>query len=289
MDRRLLSFAFALCVLAPVLAQPSVAAAKGKAKARAVVPSPPAPAPCTQFFLGGRPPTGAPAGRTICHSFYAISYSTTLHDPVWTSYRLTRAMARGGDRVSRLDVSFHAQPGLTAAEQGAHRDYASPPFDRGHLTPADDAEDLAHQSDTFVITNVVPQISEFNRGQWRFLEASVHQLAENEGEVFIVTGAWFATPPRPLMHKAGRPDRIAVPDATYKAIFVPRSGVAVGYFATNANPTVCTVMSIADLTRRTGVNPFPSLPASARAQVPASFTLPPGPTTAVPDCRPATP
>jgi endonuclease G len=285
MNRRrlLLPFAFALAILAPVLAQDALAAQAGKSKA--VAPSPPAPAPCTAFYLGGQAPTGGPGGRIVCHSFYAISYSTTLRDPVWTSYRLTREMARGGDAIGRFEGSFRQDPALTGAEQGAHGDYVHPPYDRGHLTPANDAIDMAHQSDTFFITNVVPQISQFNQGLWRFLEASVHQLAENEGEVFIVTGATYASPP-PLVHKPGRPDRIAVPNATYKAIYVPSRRIAIGYYATNANPTVCTIVSIAELTLRTGVNPFPSLPAAATAERP-DFTLPAGQGTDPPDCRPA--
>jgi endonuclease G len=282
-SRLLLPISFALSILVPVLAQGALAAQAGKSKA--VAPAPPAPAPCTAFYAGGQAPTGGPSGRILCHSFYAISYSTTLRDPVWTSYRLTRAMARGGDSIGRFSGSFRQDPGLTAAQQGAHGDYMSPPFDRGHLTPANDAIDMAHQSDTFVITNVVPQISQLNQRLWRFLESSVHQLAETEGEVFVVTGATYATPP-PMMHKPGRPDRIAVPATTFKAIYVPSLGIAIGYIATNANPTVCTVMSIAELARRTGVNPFPSLPATTTAEMPPAFTLPAGQGTNPPDCQP---
>jgi endonuclease G len=217
----------------------------------------------------------------LCHSFYAISYSTTLRDPLWTSYRLTRAMARGGDSIGRFPGSFRQDPALTAAEQGAHSDYtnAVPAFDRGHLTPANDAIDMAHQSDTFVTTNIVPQAGLFNRGVWRLLEAAVHDLAKQEGEVFIVTGATFATPPQ-MMHRAGRPDRIAVPEVTYKAIYVPSRRAAIGYYATNVHPTTCTIVSIAELARRTGVNPFPSLPVSVTASLPAF--APPG---VPPECR----
>src|ERR1043165_5972645 len=276
-NRLALPIALALAIFAPMLACGAPASAQaGKASA-------PAPAPCPAFFLGGQAPTGGPDGRLLCHSFYAISYSTTLRDPVWTSYRLTRVMAQGGARIGRFQAQFSQDPALGAAEQGAHRDYVHPPFDRGHLTPANDAETMDLQSDTFVITNVVPQISELNQRLWRFLESSVHQLAENEGEVFVVTGATYAADP-PLMHRPNQTGRIAVPEATFKAIYVPSRNVAIGYFATNANPTVCTSMSIAELARRTGVNPFPSLPATATAQLPAGFTLPAGQGTGVPDC-----
>jgi endonuclease G len=276
MNRRLLlPFAFALSILAPVLAQSSMASAQAS-KSKAVAPSPPAPTPCPQFILGGRAPTGGSGDRLICHSFYVISYSTTLRNPVWTSYRQTRAMSEGGDRIGRYQGTFRPDPALTAAQQGAHADYVHPPFDRGHLTPANDAIDMPHQSDTFFITNVVPQSFQLNERDWQYLEASVHQLAETAGEVYIVTGARFPTPPLPPMHKPGRPDRIAVPDATYKAIYVPSLNLAVGFLATNTWPMVCTIMSIDELARQTGVNAFPSLPAATRAAVPASFTLPHG-------------
>jgi endonuclease G len=276
MMRRLLIIAAASLAVATPIAfySPAALAQKSSAKAKATINS-----NCPAFYAEGRAPAtvGAPArsdGRTICHSFYAVSYSTTLRNPLWTSYRLTREMALGADAIGRYHGTFRAEPGLTASEQGAHDDYLFPPFDRGHLTPANDAIDMEAQRDTFVITNVVPQISELNQGTWRLLEASVHELAEQEGEVFVVTGAVFAATPR-LMRRPGRQGRIAVPDATFKALYVPSRNVAIGYFATNANPTVCTILSVAELTRRTGVNPFPSLPSSATARRPA-FTLPRG-------------
>jgi endonuclease G len=284
---------------APVTVQPDPAPPPSEpapAPAPAALPPDPDAEPlsnsdCPTFYFEGRAPAAAavPArsdGRILCHSFYAIFYSTELRDPLWTSYRLTRAMAEGGDRISRFKGKFRNDPALTSAEQGAHKDYVSPPFDRGHLTPANDAEDMARQKDTFVITNVVPQIGEFNRGLWRFLEASVHELAKDEGEVFIVTGARFPATPM-LMSSAKKPGRIAVPDATFKAIYVPSRNIAIGYLATNQKATVCTVMSIADLVRATGVDPFPSLPASVTAQIPADFSLPKGEGTDLPDCRPA--
>lgn len=242
---------------------------------------------CPHFYLDGRAPqvVGAPGrtgGRVLCHSFYVISYSTTLRNPLWTSYRLTRGMAEGGDRISRYRGNFRRERGLTRDEQGAHGDYVNPPFDRGHLTPANDAVDMPSQRDTFVITNSVPQISEFNRGLWRFLESSVHQLAKDEDEVYVVTGAVFAAEPPP-MRRPGRPGRIAVPEATFKAIYIPAINVAVGYLATNSVTTQCTIISIAELTRRTGVNPFPSLAPLLAEQVP-DFVLPEGAGTDLPNC-----
>ena len=116
--RLLLPFAFVLSILAPLLAQGAVSAQSSKAAA----PAPPAAAPCPLSILArARRPAGRAAA--FCHSFYAISYSTTLRDPVWTSYRLTAGDGPGRRPHWPLFGLFRQDPALTAAQQGAHRDY----------------------------------------------------------------------------------------------------------------------------------------------------------------------
>ena len=60
---------------------------------------------------------------------------------------------------------------------------------------------MPHQSDTFVITNVVPQISQLNQRLWRFLESSVHQLAEAVEHApavdYLIAGTVFPTVSKP--------------------------------------------------------------------------------------------
>ena len=280
MKRLLLPIGLLLSLLTPVLhtsafAQPTKSSAVCSAS----------------FYQGGTPPAtvhkAAPQGRIICASFFAVNYSTTLRDPVWTSYQQTKAMSDGGDSIGRYTGNFRLQPGLTASEQGHHNDYNNQGFARGHLTPANDAIDMPRQRDTFVVTNIVPQNSPFNSGLWRYLEASVHRLAQVEGSVFIVTGALF--PANPTRIPRGAAGRIAVPDAMYKAIFVPSRNIAIAYIATNMHPSDCIVVSIAELTQRTGVDPFPALPAAAKVTRP-NFTLPRGlnpngSQLPLPDCR----
>lgn len=259
-QKLLVSGAITLAAAMPAAAQ--------RSRSPSIQPAPPAPAPCTQFYLGGRAPvTVAPAPadhRPFCRSFYALTYSTRLRNPVWTSYRLTRDMVRGADAIGRHSRRFRPQVGLLPTEQAHHDDYDTSRFDRGHMTPDNDAPDRATQADTYVVSNIVPQISGFNGGLWAGLERSVHRLARNEGEVFIVTGPVFANS-RPATNG------IAEPSDVFKAIFVPSRGFALAFISSNAHPTRCRIVAIAEVERATGLDVFPSLPAATKAQLP---TLP---------------
>jgi endonuclease G, mitochondrial len=244
---------------------------------------------CASFYQATIPPapvrSGTPDTTVFCRSFYATAYSPNLRDPVWTSYRLTRAMADGGDRTLRYRGNFRQQEGLTAAQQGHHNDFTHTPFTRGHLVPANDAIDMPRQRDTFVVTNIVPQPGTFNSTLWRYLEASVHRLAQDEGEVYVVTGAVFQAAPT-LMRRGTAQGRVAIPNLLYKAIYVPSRNIAVGYVATNESNSTCTAMSIRDLSRQTGFDPFPFLQREVKDGLPA-FALPVGAGVPLPNCRPS--
>lgn len=269
--RLLLPFALALAVVAPLAMQPPAAFAQ---KTPAVAPAPPAPATCSQFYLDGRTPAPvartAPTGRIFCHTIYSVSYSTALLNPLWVAERLTRAAAVGANSTFRIDRStFQQQPELTRAQQAANADFAGNQWDLGHMAPANDAPDEASQEDTFFLTNVVPQEDNLNRLLWARLEASVLKLAQDEGEVYIVTGPIFGARPR-LMNR-----RVPIPDFTFKAIYIPSRNLAAGFIAHNNQSATCTMVSVAEITRRSGIDPFPSLPAAVKA-LPPTLTLPNG-------------
>lgn len=234
-------------------------------------PSP--PASCSNFYYRGRAPTAAPtvpSGRVFCHVIYVVSYSTTRLNPLWSAQRLTREMSAAGDAITRIErSSFGRQVGLGRLEQARDAEFASNDWDKGHMTPANDAPDEDSQEDTFILSNAVPQHQDLNRIMWSRLEGSVHQLAQIEGEVFIVTGPLFEGPRRLMSN------RVPIPSHTFKAIYIPSRNFAIGFVATNTTAPTCTVVSIAEITRRTGIDPFPAVAAAVKAQTPA-LTLPPG-------------
>jgi endonuclease G len=230
------------------------------------------PAQCNDFFQGTQQPVLLPtagpplrSGKTICHSFYAVSYSTELRDPLWSAEHLIREMAVGGDSISRVDQGFVKDDAITSGEQASDSDFVAP-YDRGHMTPANDAPDESTQRDTFVFTNAVPQHKDVNRRLWQYLEASLHQVAEIEGEVYIVTGPIFGSAPR---------GRVARPKSTFKAIYIPGRNLAVGYVATNRPTPKCRIFPVAEIIRQSSIDPFPALSTAVKAS-PSNYGLPNG-------------
>jgi endonuclease G len=278
---RLLGFfaATLVAVTTPLAVQVPAAFAQASSKAKAPpaprprVPAAAVPANCSSFYLNGRMPAAAatvPAGRIFCHMIYSVSYSVPMLNPLWSAEHLTRAAALGGDATFRGDQSsFQQQPELTRAQQAANADFAGNEWDLGHMAPANDAPDDASQRDTFFLINVVPQEDNLNRILWAHLEASVHKIAEDAGEVYIVTGPIFGAHP-PLMN-----NRVPIPDFTFKAIYIPSRNIAAGFIGRNNESATCVMVPVAEITRQTGIDPFPSLPAAVKAQRPA-LTLPDG-------------
>jgi endonuclease G, mitochondrial len=233
------------------------------------------PAFCEGFFEGAQEPSllptaGLPArtAKTVCHSFYAIASSSELHDPLWSAEHLTKEMAVGGDAISRIDQGFVKDGAISSADQASDSDYVAP-YDRGHMTPANDAPDEASQRDTFMLTNAVPQHKNLNRHLWFYLEASVHQIAEIEGDVYVVTGPIFAKKP-PMMN-----GRVARPKATFKAIYVPSRNLAVGYVATNTSAPTCRAFPITEIIRQSEIDLFPALAKEIKSSS-SSYGLPYG-------------
>lgn len=52
--------------------------------------------------------------------------------------------------------------------------------------------------------------------------------------------------------------RVLVPSSTWKAIYIPATGDAGAWSCTNTATPECAVLSVADLTVQTGVDPFPA-------------------------------
>jgi endonuclease G len=84
---------------------------------------------------------------------------------------------------------------------------------RGHLCPSAERKASAHANDeTFVMTNVHPQVRELNGGPWERMEQYERKLAERGKVVFLVAGGLFDDPAPTL--RGG----ISVPRASFKVL-----------------------------------------------------------------------
>jgi len=218
-----------------------------------------APTACPQSYLDGQAPQVTnPAAVTItveiCYTLFAVAYSGPRRVPGWSAIRLTKAMADGAEGIDRLNPSpYHDELEVDAADRSTDHDYDHSGYDRGHMTPADDMPTYETQRETFTMANMVPQRGGLNSGLWRSLEGRVQNLADADGEVFVITGPVFG--PTPALVNG----RVAIPAYTFKAVYSPRSGVAAGYLATNEEKPVCWALPISRLETIVALDLFPAL------------------------------
>jgi endonuclease G, mitochondrial len=145
-------------------------------------------------------------------SQFVLSYNNSKHIPNWVSWQLNSSWFGNADRQNnfRPDDSlpqkwYHVKP----------NDYSRSGYDRGHTIPsADRTDNITDNSATFLMTNMIPQSPDNNRGPWADLENYSRELAKEGKELYIISGG--------LGSKAtiGKKVKITVPAKTWKVIVV---------------------------------------------------------------------
>lgn len=153
-----------------------------------------------------------PAQDVVVHKYYSLSYNEQKEQANWVYYTLTEAMIlKGGEARSN---SFKMDK-LVATGSAKSSDYTKSGYDRGHLCPAADMgfEKVAME-ESFFMSNISPQVPEFNRGIWKELESRVREWAKQEHEIIVVTGPVFKNE----MGFIGK-ENVSVPGYFFKIIF----------------------------------------------------------------------
>ena len=165
--------------------------------------------------------TSSEADRNYTHLYDKNTYTS-----LWTAYHLNSdhmGSGRSDDWSFNPDIDRSCQVDLT---EGSYNDG----YSRGHMIPnASRNGNATMQSQTFYVTNAVPQIQDnFNGGIWQHLEAALQTIGNSE-EIYIVTGVAFskAGENRSVNYITAKKDSksIPVPNYFYKvALKVSTSG-----------------------------------------------------------------
>jgi endonuclease G len=105
---------------------------------------------------------------------YVLSYNSKIRTAHWVSWQLNRSWI--GIAVS-LD-NFRPDNALPDAWYKVRpNDYTGSGYDRGHIAPsADRTRNEPDNSATFLMSNMMPQVQELNRGVWGDLEEYCREL-----------------------------------------------------------------------------------------------------------------
>jgi endonuclease G len=199
----------------------------------------------------------------VRHSAFILSYQEEYEIASWVLHRLVKEAASGKAERSN---EFLPDP-LVESGSAVTQDYSRSGYDRGHLCPAGDFKhDKELEDETFYMSNMSPQVPDFNRGIWSDLENKVRSWVKKRGELIIVTG--------PILKKGlptiGRMNKIAVPEKFYKIIYDPATEEAIAFLFPNEGSVELVksfTISIDELETMTGIDFFAKLPDSLEQKI----------------------
>lgn len=190
---------------------------------------------------------------------YTTSYNPLTKQPNWVGWHLTADHVTGP--YKRNGIKFHEDEDVPEP-RATDADYRSSGYDRGHMCPSGDNKwSQEAQEQSFLFTNICPQIHGLNAGDWNEMEQQCRKWAEKEGEIYIVCGPIFYSSAR---HKKIGKNKIPVPEAFFKVVLSLKDAPkAIGFIYKNQSgnrPKGDYVNTVDQVERITGIDFFPSLP-----------------------------
>jgi endonuclease G, mitochondrial len=236
--------------------------------ATATSPGTPVTGPCADKVPYGAPAqTAAPATalgalKLICRTGYLVGYSGVSKTPAWVAEHLLPDAIYGKEPRTN---NFTEDTSLPQGQRAALADYSRSGYDRGHMAPAADFSRSAQEmSESFFLSNMVPQFPENNRGPWAKLEGHVRSLTKDTKELYVITGPVFPG----SGGKTIGANHVAVPSQLFKLAFDPSHGKLGAWLLPNADVPVdqwnkyCT--SVQAIEAASGLTFLSALPAEQR-------------------------
>jgi endonuclease G len=142
------------------------------------------------------------------------------------------------------------------------KDYVGSQLDRGHMAPAADFTfDAKAMSESFLLSNMMPQNQGNNRGIWKYTEEAVRTWAAS-GDLYAITGTIYDEGYKTFGNGVGIPTHI------YKIVIQPSKSRIIAFLYPNEklDPKQIEkyVVSVADIEGKTGIDFSPNIPAELK-------------------------
>jgi endonuclease G len=205
---------------------------------------------------------GAPVSKIVKDNQYIIKKNYAIHyrfDTKTAEYVVEHITKEKVNGTFKRQDDFRPDPDILPAHQSVLSDYAGNPYDRGHLVPAGDNTHTAEaMSESFYLSNMVPQVPNNNRGIWKQLETAV-RIWVNEGkDIYVVSGTTYNKD-----HKSIGVGKVGVPDFVWKVVIDATSNKAIAFYFPNEALPVSDlpkyIVSIDEVEQKTGINFNPKM------------------------------
>lgn len=181
------------------------------------------------------------ADQYLCRKEYAVAYSYSTRNPIYTTEFLTKSHSGKEPRVDdfRPDKDIPEQYRATLSDY-VHSQCNGGRCDRGHMTPnADFSSDSQAADESFLLSNMVPQNFQNNEIIWKNMETHIRDYVAKGHDVYVLTGPAYTNP----VHTTIGSHKIAVPDMLWKVAIDSKTGQYMAFYMPNQNIPVHDLMS----------------------------------------------
>ena len=160
---------------------------------------------------------------------FNLEFSPKDKQARWVGYFVSKERLEA-TKIKRKGIAFTEDKKIKEGSANDN-DYRHSGYDRGHLVPA---RDMAFSKETlkesFLFSNISPQLPKFNRGKWAELESYVRDMAKKHEMIYVITGPIFDETDKKIGMNA-----VSVPSYFFKALlFYSSSKVeAIGFIMPN--------------------------------------------------------
>ena len=163
---------------------------------------------------------------------FTVSYNNKYNCPNYVAWHLNSSRLKGNSHRTK----FEEDPQVAKGHRVQWYDYDGSGYDRGHMCPAGDNKWNQDATDeTFLMSNICPQVHNLNEGVWNDLEQKCRSWAWKGKDLYIVCGPIYDTKNPKTIGKSQKV-RIAVPDRFFKVVLSASDyTTAIGFIYPNRN------------------------------------------------------
>ncbi|MFZ3421221.1 DNA/RNA non-specific endonuclease [Vibrio harveyi] len=211
---------------------------------------------CGQHLDKGMPSTNS--DQFLCRDGYAVGYNYDTKNADWVAYHIT---AESVNITNKRSNSFKEDTEMPDYARSTLADYKGSGYDREHLAPSA-TMDFTRESmkQSFLMSNMSPQLPGFNRVGWRVLEEHVRDLANEYNELYVVTGPIYQG------NEGTIGNGVVIPSAFYKVILDPSFDEAIAFIVphrdVSSSELANFITTIDEVERQTGLDFFAQTPDS---------------------------
>jgi endonuclease G len=213
---------------------------------------------CPQHVVWGAPQIKVEGNNQyLCRTGYAVNYNYQTKVAYFVTEvirpeNLVRSAARKDD--------FREDPEVPVQYRVTLKDYVGSGYDRGHMAPAADfMNSVQMMSESFLLTNMMPQNPGNNRGIWKYTEEMTRYYAQKYNTpMYVITGTIYD------QNSPVFGNNVRVPSYLYKIVIDPKNLRSISFLYPNVklDPKNIEqyVVSIREIEQYSGVNFSPMMP-----------------------------